>query len=914
MKQKHWLISVFIRLLTIIILVLTAACSHATSPLPTPGTTVQNSTQTVSPLASATLPRPSDTLAAATPDVNSGNVTITFADLYFASTTDYQALADAFHKQNPTITVDIIPVDYTVQINWGDQAKQADVVYLSGENPSVLGGFLSIQPLLDASADFNQKDFWPGSFISCEDDQGVPYGVPMILEPRGIYYDPLLFDAAKVPYPQPGWTWDQFRQAINLVGSTANGTTTYGFVDGPVYDILGQLIDQQILANAGKLDTKGLAASLAWYAQLAKDQKLYPVQPANSSGYMSSAAAASVVQGFTGDKAAMWVDAPGSAINLPQGKRSVYLPYPIDPQDDHTTPVWASCAAISSGTRSPQAAFAWLEFLSKHDLTGSVGPEDLQHFGGYYLPGRQSLTPASMYWTSLNDAQRSAVQYALEHAYYYPAILMSISQTSWNAKSAIAKAIKDGTDLVSPLEAVAAAASVAAQNTPTSTPGPVVLNTAPVPTPLPEGVTAINFNESSIMSMSYTYNGPEIKALVDAFEYDHPDIAVILTDDPGMPADNDYVHALAQSNDCFEAQGPGLTNSLSSSDLLDLTPFLDADPEMKADFYPAFLLPYQKEGKFLGLPADVFLQYIAYDADLLTKLGISLPKTGWTVDDLLAIAGQAANPGAATPIYGFGNGGQLFYTLDVPWYDASAHPPKASFNTPAMTSALTWLQGLYQKGTFYAVTNTNYLDYLKAIPQGQVALWITDGQTNYNTDPWDGPRHPMFDQNLSFTVGYAPLPLLSSGAAMSLPFGGSGYYISSQATPAKAQACWAWIQYLSGMPSVFGGYTPRQSVLPQEDVGQDPARLAVVQAAIQEYNNDGYAGYDDPQLWGYNDILGRTLQTVANGGGVAAALIKAQSDADAYLACITQKDLTGLNNAQVFTVVQGCYTLPTPQP
>ena len=393
------------RFLAILGLVLMTACTQTITPGLTPGASPQVASQAALPSTaarpSATLPKPSDTPSNATPDVNAGNVTITFADLYFADTTNYQRLADAFHKQNPTITVIVIPVDHTVQINWGaDYARQADVVSLSGENPSELGGFLSLQPLLDASTDFNQKDFWPGSFTSCEDDQGLPYGVPMILEPKGIYYDPQAFDAAKVPYPQPGWTWDQFRQTINQVGATANGATTYGLVDGPVYTILGQLIDKHFLANDGKLDAKGLADSLAWYAQLAKDQKLYPVQPADSNGYLSAGAAASVLEGVTGDKAAMWVDTPGSVINLPQGKRSVYLPFPIDPQDDHTTPIWASCAAISSGTRSPQAAWAWLDFLTKHDLTGSVGPEDPQHFGGYYLPGRQSLTPASMYWTS----------------------------------------------------------------------------------------------------------------------------------------------------------------------------------------------------------------------------------------------------------------------------------------------------------------------------------------------------------------------------------------------------------------------------------------------------------------------------------------------------------------------------------
>jgi ABC-type glycerol-3-phosphate transport system substrate-binding protein len=906
-----------IRLFAILSLVMVAGCSTAKSPGPTQASRPEAipSPSVTATRPSATAARASDTPSNATPDVNAGNVTITFADLSMDfDWMDYQPLVKAFHQQNPTITVKVVPFDHTVQLNMEDYAKQADVVYLDGLNPAWLPNFLSLQPLLDATTDFNPKDYWPGSFTECENDQGVPYGVPLILEPQGVYYDPQAFDAAKVPYPKPGWTWDQFQQTINQVGTTANGTTTYGLVDGPAGSILDLLLQQHLLANDGKLDAKALAAGLAWYIQLAKAQKLYAPQPANSSGVMSFGDMSNLLQYH---QAAMWIDSTSSAGYNPH-YNGVYVPYPVEAQNDHTTPVWATCAAISAGTRSPQAAWAWLEFLSKQDLSGTVNTNDPHYLNAYNLSGRQSVTQKSIFWTRLDDAQRNTLQFALEHAYYYPISAYAWGMTNWNAEQAILNAIKNGTDLAAGLEGVAAAASVAIQATPTPTAGPVVLNTAPVPTTttLPEGVTAINFNENAIMTMdpAYTYNGSAIQALVTAFEKLHPEIKVVLTGDVSAPADGDYVHALAQSNDCFETEGPGLTNYLSASDLLDLTPFLDADPTMKADFYPAFLLPYQKEGKFYGLPADTYLVYIAYNADLLTKLGVPLPKDGWTVDDLLSIAGQAADPGATPPIYGFGNGGQIFYTLNVPWYDASVKPPKAAFNTDAMAKALSWMQPLYQNGTLYETIYYKFTAYLDMIVKGQVALWGTSGTTNYNTDPWDAAKHPIFDQNLPFKVGYAPLPLLKSGSAVSTPPAGVGYFISSHASQAKAAACWAWIQYLSGQPSVFGGYSPRQSVLPKEDVGKDPARFAAVQAAIQEYNTEAEAYRNDPLMWAYNDILAQTFQAVFNGGNVAAVLAKAQSEADAYLACISQKDLTGLNSAQVFMVVQSCYVIPTPPP
>ena len=49
-----------------------------------------------------------------------------------------------------------------MQLNLEDYAKQADVVYLDGNNPAWYPGFLPLQPLFDATADFNQNDFLAG--------------------------------------------------------------------------------------------------------------------------------------------------------------------------------------------------------------------------------------------------------------------------------------------------------------------------------------------------------------------------------------------------------------------------------------------------------------------------------------------------------------------------------------------------------------------------------------------------------------------------------------------------------------------------------------------------------------------------------------------------------------------------------
>ncbi len=908
-----------LRISVILGMLLMGACSANKTKTPNSAT---SSHVASSPGAST----PSDTPINGTPDVNAGNVTITFANLSMDSWTDYQPLADAFHKQNPNITVIVIP-HQAVSLNLEEYARQADVVYLDGSNPAMLPGFLSLQPLLDATLDFKPDDFWPGSLTACENDQGIPYGLPMVIEPEGIYYDPQLFDQASVAYPQPGWTWDQFEGTINQVGRATDGKTVYGLVDGPMGSILSLLINKALVANNGRLDPQPTAASLDWYVQLAKAQKLYPFPSVTgSAGATVYKDLNNVVNGISGGKAAMWIDVPQVSLGRPQRSRSVYMPFPIDPADDHTTPMSVTCAAISSGTKSPQAAWAWLNFLSQSDLSGAIRPENPSYLTAYLLPGRQSLTGPSAFWSNLTGVQRNAISYALHHAWYYPSVPWSYYTTAGNVEQAVVSAIQSGADLASALQGVAQSSSTET-GAATPTAAPVVLNTAPVPTPTnaQTGLTinfmAANFNVTTSFS-PFANRKVNLKALASDFKKSHPDITVNFSSDYAWSSDGNDFQVLSQNNDCFEFYGPGnLYTTLDETSLLDLTPFLETEPGLLNDFYSQFLKPFQQEGKLYGLPADVGISYIGYNADLLTRLGIPLPKAGWTVDDLISIANQTANPSATPPVYGyFDSQLYLFHALNVPFYDTSVQPPAASFtNNAELARALTLLGQLYESGAVISVRPFDFAHY-SDVAQGRVALWITDGFQNYNVAP-DGEyneKQPIYEKNFPFKVGYVPLPLLSSGAPSSMFSSLAGYYISSHTTQAKAQACWDWISYLSGHPSIFGGYSPRQSVLPEESVGQDPQQFAVVQEAIQQYSTDGYRDFYDPILMDYMSELGGPMAVAASGGDVAAALADAQRVADEFRACLTGKDLTGLNGLQIANQANTCFapfvTRPAPPP
>ncbi len=820
-----------------------------------------------------------------------GNVTIPFADMNLDEGVDYQALADAFHRQNPAITVQVLPVDHTVQLAQEDIAKQADVVYLNGYSPAISPGFISLQPLIDAGpAGFNREDYWPGSTAPCADAQGNLYGLPLTLSSLGgIYYDPQVFDQAGVAYPQPGWTWEQFRQTIAQVSGTNDlGNTLFGFVDGPLGWVLQLLLEKQLLANDGKLDPQAVAAGLDWYVQLADEQKLSAVPPPDQQGGWTGNVLSQPVRS---GQAAMWVDSVQSEMANPLVQGGKYTPYPVDAADDRTTPVSVACGAISVGSKAPQAAWAWLAFLSKQDLTGSADSG--------LLPARTSLMEASPFWSSLSAEQKSAMTYGLKHAFYFPAGQVN-SQVLNAAFSALTNAIHDGTDLAAALQPVAALADTPAQATPTLEPFTI---DSPAATPA-ANLQTITFNAA--YGAADMPSEDTLKALIDQFEKGHPDIQVKLAIGFNGSQDGYAFRAMANQADCFALPSPDIfVQPLSDDDLLDLTPFLDASPDLKNDFQPAFLAPYQQNGRTYALPSDIDIDFFAYNEDLLSQLGISFPNQGWTFDEMLALAEQVVAASLSQSVYGLAAGNDLLLdATGVRWYDNTTRPPQALFTSSDVANGLAWLEQLYQQRTWLPAYGSmlpperkpaNYPGYEQAIADGQVAMWTTDGLRAY-------------DRNLSFKVGYVPLPSLASGAPMSSYTYSQGYYISSRTK--YPQACWEWIRFLSDQPGLFGGYSPRLSILEKGFAEGNQEKLSAVQETIRQYADD--AGLFDPLLFPYRNEWGQAETAVLQGKDVATVLADAQRNADAYLACISQKSLAGLDIVQQTKLVQSCYDINQP--
>ena len=163
------------------------------------------------------------------------HVTITFADYEYRQS-EWQPIIDQFNLENPGITVVFVPLvqDYIEGIQSSDTPKRAmsaDTSVVFAITPEAAPYLLDLQLLMDEDSNFPANDFWPAARQACLDPFGRPMGLPLELSANAIFYDKDVFDRAGLAAPQPGWTWEDFKLAVDSLSELPE--IGYSFADGP---------------------------------------------------------------------------------------------------------------------------------------------------------------------------------------------------------------------------------------------------------------------------------------------------------------------------------------------------------------------------------------------------------------------------------------------------------------------------------------------------------------------------------------------------------------------------------------------------------------------------------------------------------------------------------------------------------
>jgi multiple sugar transport system substrate-binding protein len=206
----------------------------------------------------------------------------------------YQELVRAFQARRPDIQVELRHV-----AGQSDYQQQLVMAFSSGAPPDVMllsyrrfaffaaqGGLEALGPYLEQSRLLREEDFFPQALEAFR-WAGQLWCIPQNVSSLVVYYNQDLFDAAGLPYPQAGWTWDDFLKAARTLTRDLDGdgqVDQYGAGIAPrlqrlapwIWQNGGELVDDSLHPTRLALDRPEALAAFRWFVDLQVKEKVVP--------------------------------------------------------------------------------------------------------------------------------------------------------------------------------------------------------------------------------------------------------------------------------------------------------------------------------------------------------------------------------------------------------------------------------------------------------------------------------------------------------------------------------------------------------------------------------------------------------------------------------------------------------------
>ena len=222
---------------------------------------------------------------------------------------------------------------------------------------------------------------------------------------------------------------------------------------------------------------------------------------------------------------------------------------------------------------------------------------------------------------------------------------------------------------------------------------------------------------------------------------------------------------------------------------VDLTPFIQAEPDWAASGYsPALLSLGQVNGKQVGIGFSLSTPIVYYNMDLISRAGgdaKALPKT-W--DEIIALADRSrqANPGTNGLHYDweitgnwlwqamlFSKGGQLL----------SADEKTVAFDGDLGRESIAQMGRMVENGT---MQNLKFKDAVQLFVTGKLAVLSTSTSRLASIEKQIGGKFPM-------VTGFFP----TYGEQARVPAGGNVAMMFAK-DPERQKAAWAYIKFATG--------------------------------------------------------------------------------------------------------------------
>ncbi len=310
--------------------------------------------------------------------------------------TPHQQIIQNFEDLNPNVIVQLEPVsgrDYYARLLTQLSAKAAPDIMQIGDDavPSFVtkNAFIPLDAYLEESS-FDASIYLPGLLEPGIVD-GKQYLLPKDYSTLAVYYNKTLFDAASVPYPTEGWTWeDLLAIAQKLTLKDPDGNVTQWGIQLPaawttgfeywVAAAGGSLISADGKSFVGAMDGPEVARAVQFYADMYNKYQVAP-QPADMNAFGGGNSE------FANGKAAMMLFGrwPQSGFKI---NPNISLGVVAPPKEKVRANIlfWGGFGIAASSTQ-PDTAFKYLSYVS--------GEPGAQVWKDWALPAVKSVAESS---------------------------------------------------------------------------------------------------------------------------------------------------------------------------------------------------------------------------------------------------------------------------------------------------------------------------------------------------------------------------------------------------------------------------------------------------------------------------------------------------------------------------------------
>ena len=232
--------------------------------------------------------------------------------------------------------------------------------------------------------------------------------------------------------------------------------------------------------------------------------------------------------------------------------------------------------------------------------------------------------------------------------------------------------------------------------------------------------------------------------------------------------------------DVFAMDAPLYLDWQSRGALLNLQPYIDANPGFLDGFYPQTLTAYKLTDGYYGLPRDFQTIVLFYNKDMFDAAGVEYPSADWTYDDLMAAAKALTkdNDGdGKIDQYGFWTDTwdmELFWSEAIWAYGGqiiSDDHSKTLIGEGGARDGWAFIDSLYKEGVMPTPTSSE--EFGDDLFQPKVAAMTTIGH-------WAVPGYVQ--AGINFDV--APMPKGPAGQATSV--NSAGFVVSKDSKNAEA--------------------------------------------------------------------------------------------------------------------------------